>query len=411
MKSLNMLSSLFSWTRRSGQNASRSSNRLPLLSLSFVAVTFAACGSQLVEFPFDETPDGTTTPTQEPGSTPTATPRDTPTPTPTPEPTPTPTPTPTPLEPPTVLQTDPEHEAVDVSLGKVLSATFSTELDPDTVTDLSFVVQQGTEPIPGQVGYDVETMTAHFVPDEALESALIYTATLTTAITDEAGTPLVRDYVWTFSTGACSLFPVSLLSAGNFAVLTGATVTNTGLTTIVGDVGVAPGTAITGFPPGIIVGSIYEGDAVASQGLLDMTAAYNDLANRSLCAVTVAGNLGGQTLAPGLYKSTSSLAISSGNLTLDAQGDSSALFIFQTASTLTTTSARQVILAGGARADNIYWQVGTSATFGTTSVFQGTVIADQSVTMETGAVLTGRLMGRIGAAVLDSNNVLLPVPQ
>jgi hypothetical protein len=124
----------------------------------------------------------------------------------------------------------------------------------------------------------------------------------------------------------------------------------------------------------------------------------------------VAGNIGGLTLAPGLYKSTSSLAISSGDLTLDAQGDANAVFIFQIASTLTTTPGRQVILSGGAQAKNIFWQVGSSATLGTTTIFKGTIMADQSITLNTGATLDGRALARIGAVTLDSNTVTKPAP-
>ena len=124
--------------------------------------------------------------------------------------------------------------------------------------------------------------------------------------------------------------------------------------------------------------------------------------------ITVSGNLGGQTLTPGLYKSTSSLAISGGDLTLDALGDSGAVFIFQMASTLTTTPMRAVILAGGANAGNIYWQVGTSATIGVGSMFKGNILADQSITMNTGATLDGRALTRIGAVTLQSNVVTVP---
>ena len=123
--------------------------------------------------------------------------------------------------------------------------------------------------------------------------------------------------------------------------------------------------------------------------------------------VTLAGNLGGLTLTPGLYKSTSSLAISSGDLTFDARGNSSAIFIIQIASTLTTTSGRQVILAGGAQSKNIFWQVGTSATFGTTSVFKGTVMAMQSITFNTGATLDGRAYARNGAVVFAGNTIII----
>jgi hypothetical protein len=126
--------------------------------------------------------------------------------------------------------------------------------------------------------------------------------------------------------------------------------------------------------------------------------------------VTVADNIGGQTLPPGLYKSTSTLAISSGDLTLDAQGDADAVWIFQVASTLTTTSGRQVILAGGAKAANVFWQVGSSATLGTTTSFQGTIMADQAITLNTGATLNGRALARIDAVVLDSNTVVKPSP-
>ena len=111
-----------------------------------------------------------------------------------------------------------------------------------------------------------------------------------------------------------------------------------------------------------------------------------------------------------LYKSTTSLAISSGDLTLDAQGDGNAIFIFQMASTLTTTAGRQIVLTNGAQAANIFWQVGTSATIGTTSVFQGTILADQAITLQTGAQLNGRALARIAAVSLDANTIVKPAP-
>src|SRR5438045_6756422 len=194
--------------------------------------------------------------------------------------------------------------------------------------------------------------------------------------------------------------PVDLGTVTTFAVLAGSTVTSTGATTVNGDLGVSPGTGLTGAPT--VNGTTHLGDAAAAQAQLDLTTAYNDAAGRTVGAVTVAGNLGGQTLAPGLYKSTSSLEISSGDLTLDAQGDANAVFIFQMASTLTTTSGRQVILIGGAKAANVFWQVGSSATLGTTSAFKGTIMADQSISLTTGATLEGRALARIGAVTMDS---------
>jgi hypothetical protein len=203
---------------------------------------------------------------------------------------------------------------------------------------------------------------------------------------------------------------IDLRSAGVFAVLAGSTVTSTGFSMITGNVGVSPGTALIGFPPATVVGVIHLADPVAAIAKLDLTTAYIDAAGRSTAPISVSGNLGGMTLAPGLYRSTSSLAVSSGALTLDAGGNANAVFIFQAASTFTMTSGRQIILAGGARAANIYWQVGTSATIGSTAVLAGTILADQSITLETGARVDGRVLTRIGAVTLDSAIVIVPSP-
>ncbi len=204
--------------------------------------------------------------------------------------------------------------------------------------------------------------------------------------------------------------PLPLGAAANFVVLAGSTVANTGLTMVNGDLGLSPGSAVTGFPPGTVTGTQHVTDITAAQAQLDLTTAYNDAAGRSVGPISVSGNLGGQTLAPGLYKSTSALEISSGDLTLDAQGDANGVFIFQMASTLTTTAGRQVILSGGAKAANVFWQVGSSATLGTTSVFKGTIMANQSITLTTGATLEGRALTSIGAVTLDSNTITLPAP-
>ena len=207
---------------------------------------------------------------------------------------------------------------------------------------------------------------------------------------------------------ACRQTTVNLRSAAGFAVLGGSTVTNGGLTVVAGDLGVSPGTDITGFPPGVVVGAQHAADPTAAQGIADLGTAYDDAKGRTLCPVTVAGNLGGLTLAPGLYMSTSSLEISSGDLTLDGQGDSNAIFIFQMATTLTTTVGRQVILTNGAAAANIFWQVGSSATLGTSSVFDGTIMADQTITLNTGATLNGRALAHIGAVNLAGNSIVGP---
>lgn len=193
----------------------------------------------------------------------------------------------------------------------------------------------------------------------------------------------------------------------NFALLAGSEVTNTGATNITGDLGLSPGTSVGGFPPGILTGTLRINDSIVSQAKLDLVTAYNTAAGKtSTDIVTLSGNIGGLTLTPGLYKSTSSLAISSGDVTFDALGNADAVFIIQIASSFTTTSGRQVFLAGGANAKNIFWQVGSSATFGTTSVLKGTVMAMESITFETGATLDGRAFARTGAIVLDANTVV-----
>jgi hypothetical protein len=199
---------------------------------------------------------------------------------------------------------------------------------------------------------------------------------------------------------------IALASASTFAILAGSAVTSTGATTINGDLGLSPGSSIGGFPPGVLVGTQHINDPIATQAKLDLTAAYNDAAGRTCTdIVTLSGNIGGLTLTPGLYKSTSSLAISSGDLTFDAKGNANAVFIIQIASTLTTTSGRKVILSGGALASNIFWQVGSSATFGTTSVFKGTVMAMQSITFDTGATLDGKALARTSAVVMAGNTI------
>jgi hypothetical protein len=178
-------------------------------------------------------------------------------------------------------------------------------------------------------------------------------------------------------------------------------VTNTGPTVVSGNVGVSPGTAVTGFPPGLAGGSIHKADGAAGNAQSALTAAYLDAAGRS-GGTPVAGDLVGKTFTAGVYKSTSSLAVS-GDVTLDAQGNSAAVFIFQISSTLTTASGSHIVLANGANACNVFWQVGSSATLGTNSVFKGNILALTSITVTTGVNLQGRALARNGAVTLDAD--------
>lgn len=200
--------------------------------------------------------------------------------------------------------------------------------------------------------------------------------------------------------------PVGLGSASSFAVLAGTTVTNTGASTIAGDLGLSPGSAVVGFPPGTVTGGvIHAADAPAGLAKVDLAAAYDDAASRATSEV-ISADLAGRTLIGGVY--TGSTLGLTGSLTLDAQGDPSTVFVFQSASTLIATSGSSVALVNGANPCNVFWQVGSSATIGTGAQFSGTVLALTSISAQTGAVITGRLLARNGAVTLDTNTITRP---
>lgn len=199
-------------------------------------------------------------------------------------------------------------------------------------------------------------------------------------------------------------------SATDFAVLAGSTVTNTGPSVVNGNLGVWPGLAVVGFGPGVVNGTIHAGDAVAQQAQADVTTAYNMLAGMAMTQDLTGMDLGGMTLGPGVYFFSSS-AFLTGTLTLDAMGDPNAQFVFQMGSTLITASNSSVEMINGASACDTYWQVGSSATLGTDSAFQGNILALASITMTTGAtLLEGRALARNGAVTMDTNLITLCIP-
>ncbi len=194
---------------------------------------------------------------------------------------------------------------------------------------------------------------------------------------------------------------IDLGTASSYAVLAGTTVTNTGPSTVQGDLGVSPGAAVTGFPPGAVTaGVIHAADANAGSAQADVVTAYNAAAAQPTTD-NIAADMAGLTLIPGVY--TGGGLSLSGTLTLDAQGDPNAVFVFQAASTLVLASSSQVSLVNGAQACNVFWQVGSSATIGTNAQFVGTVLALTSIAAETNASIDGRLLARNGAVTLDSN--------
>jgi Ice-binding-like/Bacterial Ig-like domain len=319
-----------------------------------------------------------------------------------------------------VSSTSPADGVSAVPIDATVNAVFSQGLDPATVASGTFTVSgTGTTPVNGAVTYDATSNVAAFTPESNLASNVSYTAAVTTGAQDLKGNPLAGGGLavnpWTFAVGTTSESPapVNLGSAASYAILAGATVTNAGASFINGDLGLSPGTAVTGFGPGTENGTKrISPDAGVALAKMDLTAAFNDAAGRATNQVILpTGELGGLTLTPGLYTAPApgSFTITSMDLTLDAQGNSSAVWIFQMpASTLTVKSGRQVILINGARSSNIFWQVGSSATLGTLTLFRGNILASQSVSLLTGAIVDGRVLTQTAAITLDTNTVTKP---
>ena len=200
---------------------------------------------------------------------------------------------------------------------------------------------------------------------------------------------------------------ISLGTASNFAVLGGSTVTNAGASIITGDLGVSPGSAVTGFPPGIVTapGTIYAGDPVAFQAQADNQTTYNYLASLTPTQNLTGQDLGGQTLTPGVYFFSSSAQLT-GTLTLNNLADPNALFVFQIGSTLTTASNSSVMVSNGGDYPNVFFQVGSSATLGTGTQFKGNILAKTSITLNTSAnIECGRALAQNGSVTLDTNNI------
>ncbi len=203
---------------------------------------------------------------------------------------------------------------------------------------------------------------------------------------------------------ATSAVPLGATSA--FGVLAGSGITNTGSTTINGDIGTYPTTSITGSGSMTITGTNHDGDGVTQQAKTDLVTAYNNAAGHGPTK-PISSDLGGQTLTSGVYNSASKVGLT-GTLTLNGGGNTSAVFVFQAGSTLTTASASRVVLTNGAQACNVFWQVGSSATLGTASSFVGTIFAAQSITVTTGVTIEGRVLAENGAVTLDTDTISTP---
>ncbi|HEV3316682.1 MAG TPA: ice-binding family protein [Candidatus Angelobacter sp.] len=322
-----------------------------------------------------------------------------------------------PTTPPTVIFVTPPNGSAGVCPNNVIiSATFSKAMNAATINTSTFTLTgPGSASVPGAVTYVASTNVATFKPSSSLAVSTTYTATITTGAADTFGNNLAANFVWTFTTAAAACAPppgpIALGTACSFGIL-GATpsVTNVGPTNVTGDVGIWPAASIVGFPPGTLTGVKHAGDAVAMTAQGDLTTAYNNAAAAAGGAVLPA-DAGGLTLPAGVYKTTSaqpSLGIT-GNLTLDGGGNPNAVWIFQIVSTVTTAAGNsQIILINSANSHNVFWQVGSSATLGTNTTFAGTIMAQASITLTTGATLNGRALARTGTVTLDSNPVNVP---
>ena len=345
---------------------------------------------------------------------------------------------------PRVILTDPFNTETGVLLNKVVTATFDMAMDPLTITTSTFTLKQGTDVILGSVSYSGNM--ASFTPNNPLLANAVFTATITTGAKNVAGVSIANNYVWTFKTINSSNAP-DLGSASPFGAFGGnAGITNQGINTVInGSIATtAASTLVTGFHDataiytetplnvGNVTGAIATAPpmpgtatsfAIAQQALLDANAAYLSISPASMPGGIDpgAGELGGLTLAPGIYKSNSgTFNISNGNLTLDAQGDPNAVWIFQTASGLTVgiagpTGAKSVVLINGALPKNVFWYVGSTATIngagGGTMV--GTIIANSGVTFSTAGnavqtVLNGRALSLVSSVTMVNTTINVP---
>ena len=321
--------------------------------------------------------------------------------------------------PPVITFINPSDAAIGVCPNEVVRATFNDAIDVRTLVPANFTLTSPTAPVGGLVSYDSQGHTASFTPTGNLQTNTAYVAKVTTGVKDEAGTPLAKDKVWRFTTGAtlCQA-PVNLKSLSTFVAVAGAGLTNSnsgGTTVLNGDVGLSPtatclgdGSPCSAVDP-VINGTFYANDpaGIAAAAKVDLTDAYNDGAGRPP-GVTL-NDLSGLTLTPGVYSSGSTMSIAvGGTLVLDAQGDSNGVWIFQVGSSLTVNNNAKVLLVNGAKASNVFWAIFASSTLGGNVSFKGSVLAGSSNSVGTGSTVEGRLLCRTGQITLLSNTITLP---
>ncbi len=323
---------------------------------------------------------------------------------------------------PAVVSNTPLNLATRVSVGEVPSATFNIPMNASTLTSTSFTLTRGASVVvPGTVSY--ANMKAQYQPTNLLPSATLFTATVTTSATSAAGVPLASNHTWTFTTGYPRALPVNLGSSINYVILAKTGISSVPASVVTGNIAVSPSAAssITGFalaaPPTTsttspqVTGLVYAADfdpptpSNLTTAVSDMLLGFTDAAGRAPDVTGLgAGDIGGMTLASGVYKWGTGLLIPT-NITLT--GSATDVWIFQIAQDLTVANGVNVVLAGGAVPKNVFWQVSGAANFGTTVHFEGVVLSQTGITMNTGSSINGRLLAQ-SAVTLQSTTVVQP---
>ncbi|MBL8786748.1 MAG: Ig-like domain-containing protein [Deltaproteobacteria bacterium] len=321
---------------------------------------------------------------------------------------------------PTIILKSPLPLATNVPIGASVNATFSEAMNPLSITASSFTLTgPGLSPVAGVVSYDALTHVATFDPTGNLEASTLFTATVTNVAKDLAGNSLLVSESWTFTTGLSpGLQPLNLGTLVSFAAAAGSGLTNSnsaGITVINGDVALSPtgtcmgdGSPCTLINP-VINGVLYQNDpaGVAVRAKADLASAYNQAMAQP--PGTLVNDISGLTLIPGVYTSASTMSVAvGGTVTLDAQGDANAIWIFQIGSSLTVNNSAKVLLINGAKAKNVFWAAFASSTLGNNVAFQGTVLAGASNSVGTGSTVIGRLLCMNGQITLLSNTITLP---
>jgi hypothetical protein len=321
---------------------------------------------------------------------------------------------------PRLTSNDPLGNMKGVPRNTSITIQFNEPMAPATISNSTFFLKRDSYVVPGEVIYAGKTVT--FTPTNVLDANTVYNVTITTSVTDLANNPISHDLLWQFTTGGTTttLQRVDLGQSGDYVILAMSAINNASTSTITGDLGLSP--AATSYVTGLsvtdgtgyatsaqVTGRIYAADMAIptpvnlTAAIDNMITAYDDAANRLSPDFKdlATGNIGGRTLAPGLYKWTGSVTIPTN---INISGGTNDIWIFQVAGDLSVSPAVIVTLSGGAQAKNIFWQVEGQATIGTTAHIAGNILSMTGITLQTGASINGRALAQT-VVTLDSNDV------